>query len=67
MTLPKEAKERGIVRDSLSQLQKKKKSKTNKQKKKTQNENKLEMKRIFKTNIGKFRKVPCPGQGIGSS
>ena len=66
MTLPKEAKERGIVRDSLSQLQKKKKQ--NKQtKKKTQNENKLEMKRIFKTNIGKFRKVPCPGQGIGSS
>ena len=58
MTLPKEAKERGIVRDSLSQLQKKKK---------TQNGNKLEMKRIFETNIGKFRKAPCPGQGIGPS
>ena len=60
MTLPKEAKERGIVRDSLSQLQKK-------NKKPTQNGNKLEMKRIFETNIGKFRKAPCPGQGIGPS
>lgn len=61
MTLPKEAKERGIVRDSLSQLQKKKTTTT------TQNGNKLEMKRIFETNIGKFRKAPCPGQGIGPS
>lgn len=60
MTLPKEAKERGIVRDSISHLQKKKK-------KTTQNENKLEMKRIFNTNIGKFRKAPCPGQSIGPS
>lgn len=45
----KTATERGIVRDSLSQLQEI-----------THNENELETKKIFETNIGKFRKVTMP-------